>query len=201
MNIHLKNFIFLTDKELNQLAIITSKEEIMKYIASGKPYSKKDLLQFKKDEFQQNKLKLENRKFWTYAVMLDKDVVGMFVLYKINLARYNLKPIAHSKLTRKTTKKTTRKTKKTTQHNNQAVTIATRILIDTAQQGKGISVIVYNLAKQMIKKQKNKKPLCLISFVADDNIPGNKLQVKAEFELFATSNEKGHKYNVYRWYA
>jgi hypothetical protein len=194
-NIKLKNFTFLSSKEINQLAEITTKPEIMKYIADGKIYNKSDLIEFKENEKKQNKLIPTKRFYWTYAILDGEDVIGMFVLYKIYLNKFRPVPISkrRSKLNFAGTKK-----------NNNPITINTRILINTTHQGKGVGVKVYEIIQEMARKilfKNVKKPVYLISFVNTTNDPGNKLQIKAGFKLYGIyeNHEKKKIFNVYKW--
>ena len=194
MDIRLKNFVKLSDKEIEQLSKITAKQEIMQYIASGKPYTKKHLFDFRKDEKTQEKLPVLKRAYWTYAIMHKTDVIGMFVLYKFNLAKLKITPIG---ITKKNLKHT-----KYSKKNHNVLNILNRILIDTEYQGKGIGLQIYELVKKMARESIFKNvniPVYLVSFVLDNNIPSIKLQIKADFEKYATHKDGDEFYYIYRW--
>lgn len=196
MNIQLKNFILLSKLEINQLLKIVKKQEIMKHISSGKLYSEEDIYNFIKDEKKQQKISAYKRKYWTWIIKNDKNVIGMFALYKINISKYKF----HTNSLKSKSKKF--KSIKSKKYIGGDISLATRIIIDTEYQGKGIGLIVYNMIKNILNNSIFIKPKCkitIVSFVNVSNIPGNKLQVKSGFTLVSNYKNDNIDRNIYIW--
>jgi RimJ/RimL family protein N-acetyltransferase len=213
--IRLKNIAYLTDFEINQMAKITSKPEVMKYIGDGKPYTKKDIIGFVNDEKHQFIKNSYQRNFWTYAIILDNNIIGLFALYKISIGKYinncefinyNIKNYI-SKITGKPAKNSKKqkrysRSKKQTNWTNHIV-ISTRRLLDIEHQGKGYGYQVSKLVEDIINYElfpsSYNGQVDLITFVDKTNRPSLKLQEKVGYKLIGTYTKDNHIYNMYHW--
>ena len=202
MNITLKNIIFLSEKQINQLAIITAKPEIMQYIGSGQPYTKSQIFDFIRDERKQIKLSPYVRNYWTYAILNNDDVIGLYALYRKNAAKIQFKKMS---MRRSSRSKSTRKASHKSKPKFAQTTIATRRLLDTEYQGKGIGNLIFEIMKNILLNcffTNDRIPVDIISIANADNMPSNKSLTKLGLEFIGTYIEKDGNIerNVYRWH-
>jgi len=206
MEILLKNFAYLNKKEIDELVKITTKPEIMKFIASGDLYTKKDIIAFITDEKKQEKLNSYIRQYWTYAVMHDNKVIGMFVFYKIPFQ----KQIPHINYIDKEAERYFKRIKsqtkpKTKKRKTCDLFICYRILIDTEYQGKGLGFKILKISKQILTRDifppSFKCNINLLAYVDEKNLPSVKLQEKVGYKLIGTFFDKNKNimFNLYHW--
>lgn len=170
-SIKLKNIIYLTNDEIDELVKITSDKELMKYI--NIPYNKRKIMEFIKDEKDQN----ANRKYWTYAILLGTKIIGMYIIKKRELAKL----LFISTKARKYL---------TTHLKNCGLYFSMVILIAGDHQGKGIGYKVIKMGEDLITKISQNS--CIIAFVDKNNIPSIKLHEKLSYKVFIDK-----KYNIY----
>ena len=201
LNISLKNIVYLNKKQIQQLVDITAKPEIMKHIGDGTPYTKSKIIEFINYERTQLKLSPYVRVYWTYAVLNNNDVIGLFALYRKNIS--NLKLNRNLTQNSKNQKKNlTRKSKSFTKIKTAPITIAMRRLLDTNYQGKGIGGIIFNIMMNILTNcyfTKDTIPVDIISIVNIDNERSNALQVKSGLEYLGTYNDNKINRNIYKW--
>ena len=200
-NITIKNIIFLTYNQINQLAVITAKPEIMKHISDGKPYTKSQIYDFIKDEKTQVKLPAYKRKYWTYAVLNETDdVIGLMTFYNLNMNKFHIFKPNNSK-TKKSNKSAAAKTKKGLKP-LAAKTIGFRRILDIPYQGKGIGARMFEIMRNILINchfVNDKIPVDIISIVNVDNEPSNKLEAKEGKDYIGMYRDGDIERNIWRY--
>jgi hypothetical protein len=192
--IFLKSLAYISDSELNQLARITNKKSIMKYIGKGNLWSSKDLIEYRNDEKNENRLLGSKRKHYSYVLILGNKVIG-FIQGRKNNNLINLSIYPEHNLNKKKIKI------------NDKDNILLRMFIDDMYNGKGFGKMIINLFINKYRKINTNKNntnngfssnKILISDIDPMNIASIKIHIANNF--FKIGNVKYPNGKLYHRY-